>query len=86
LKEQNCTSKLGKYKTVEFLQQMPQEGLSPKAFTFVLVLNACANLQAAEEGRHVRKQNHQTHLGIKGSVACSLITKKCQKCRTSKDA
>jgi hypothetical protein len=65
---------------------MPQEDLSPKAFTFDLVLNACANFQAAEEGRDIHKQNHQTHLGIRGSVACSLITKKYEKCRTSKDA
>ncbi len=39
-----ATSKLGKYKkAVELLQQMPQAGLSPKTFTVVLVLNACAD-------------------------------------------
>lgn len=82
-----ATSKLGKYKkAVELLQQMPQAGLSPKTFTFVLVLNACANLQAAEEGRDIHKQNHQKHLGIRGSVTCSLITKKYEKSWTSKDA
>jgi pentatricopeptide repeat protein len=38
-------------KTMELFQQMQQEGITPDAFTFVQILNACANSQALDEGR-----------------------------------
>jgi len=36
---------------MQLFQQMQQEGMTPDRFTFVPVLNACANLQALEVGR-----------------------------------
>jgi len=38
-------------KTMQLFQQMQQEGMTPDRFTFVPVLNACANLRALEVGR-----------------------------------
>ncbi len=43
-------------KTMELFQRMQQEGMVPDKFTFVPVLNACASLQALEEGRCVHLQ------------------------------
>jgi pentatricopeptide repeat protein len=49
--------KAGQYeKTIELFQQLQQEGVSPDKFTFVPVLNACANLRALQQGRHVHEQ------------------------------
>jgi pentatricopeptide repeat protein len=41
---------------MEIFQKMQQEGMVPDKFTFVPVLNACASLQALEEGRCVHLQ------------------------------
>jgi hypothetical protein len=38
---------------MELFQRMEQEGMVPDKFTFIPVLNACASLQALEEGRRV---------------------------------
>ncbi len=49
--------KAGQYeKTIELFQQLQQEGASPDKFTFVPVLNACANLRALQQGRRVHEQ------------------------------
>jgi pentatricopeptide repeat protein len=49
--------KSGQYAmALEFFQQMQQEGITPDRCSFVHVLNACAGLQALEEGRHIHTQ------------------------------
>jgi pentatricopeptide repeat protein len=60
-------------KTMELFQKMQQEGVTPDRFTFVPVLNACANLQALEEGRHVHKQVLQAGFEHDVFVGNSLI-------------
>jgi sulfur transfer protein SufE len=40
----------------ELFQEMQQNGMSLDSFSFVLVLNACANLGALQEGRQTRQQ------------------------------
>jgi pentatricopeptide repeat protein len=42
--------------TIELFHEMPQKGMSFDRFSFVPVLNACASLQAFEEGRQAHKQ------------------------------
>jgi pentatricopeptide repeat protein len=45
--------KAGQYEnTMSLFQQMKQEGMSPDKFTFVRVLNACANLPALQIHPH----------------------------------
>jgi pentatricopeptide repeat protein len=49
--------KSGQYAmALELFQQMQQEGITPDRCSFVHVLNACAGLQALEEGRHIHTQ------------------------------
>jgi hypothetical protein len=42
---------------MDLFKQMQQEGMIPNKFTFIPVLNACASLQALEEGRWIHTQN-----------------------------
>jgi pentatricopeptide repeat protein len=43
-------------KAIELFQQMQQEGISPHKFSFVLVINVFAGLEALEDGRLVHEQ------------------------------
>jgi len=52
---------------------MQQEGMTPDRFTFVPVLNACANLQALEVGRHIHEQVIQAGFEHDVFVGNSLI-------------
>ncbi len=60
-------------KTMELFQQMQQEGMTPDRFTFVPVLNACANLRALEVGRHIHEQVIQAGFQHDVFVGNSLI-------------
>ncbi len=42
--------------TIELFHEMQQKGMSFDRFSFVPVLNACASLQALEEGRQAHTQ------------------------------
>jgi pentatricopeptide repeat protein len=42
-------------KALELFEKMQQEGVQPDFYTFVGVLNACANILALEEGRCVHQ-------------------------------
>jgi pentatricopeptide repeat protein len=41
-------------KAIKLSQQMQKEDVQSDFVTFVGVLNACANMEAIEEGKHVR--------------------------------
>ncbi|CAM6036051.1 unnamed protein product [Sphagnum compactum] len=58
---------------MRLFQQMKQEGMSPDKFTFVRVLNACANLPALEEGRSIHMQIIQSGCDSDIYVCNSLI-------------
>jgi pentatricopeptide repeat protein len=58
---------------MELFQHMQQEGMTPDRFTFVPVLNACANLQALEAGRHIHEQVIQAGFEHDVFVGNSLI-------------
>jgi hypothetical protein len=57
---------------------MQQEGIPPDSLNFVQVLNALANLQAHEEGRHVHKQVTQSDWESNVCVGSSLVDNVCQ--------
>jgi pentatricopeptide repeat protein len=42
-------------KALQLFQQLQREGISPDKFSFIQVVNACAQLQALEDGMHVHK-------------------------------
>jgi pentatricopeptide repeat protein len=66
--------KAGQYeKTLEVFQQMGREHISPDRFTFVPVLNACANLRALQEGRRVHEQIIQSSCETDVFVGTSLV-------------
>ncbi|CAM6054767.1 unnamed protein product [Sphagnum tenellum] len=52
---------------------MQQEGTCPDKFTFVQVLNACANLRALEDGRHAHEQTIQSGCVSDIFVGSSLV-------------
>ncbi len=58
---------------MELSQRMQQEGMVPDKFTFVPVLNACASLQALEEGRRVHLQIMERGFDSIPYVSNSLI-------------
>jgi len=60
-------------KTLELYQQMELEGVQPDAVTFMGLLNACASLQALEEGRRIHVQIVQTGFESHVYVASSLV-------------
>jgi pentatricopeptide repeat protein len=72
-------------KTMEIFQKMQQEGMVPDKFIFVPVLNACASLQALEEGRCVHLQIMERVCESILYVANSLIDMYA-KCGNIKDA
>jgi pentatricopeptide repeat protein len=72
-------------KTTEVFQQMQHEGMNPNKFIFVHVLNAFANLQALEEGRHAHKQIIQSGCESDVFVGSSLIDMYA-KCGSMEDA
>jgi pentatricopeptide repeat protein len=66
--------KAGQYeKTLEVFEQMGREHISPDRFTFVPVLNACANLRALQEGRRVHEQIIQSSCENDVFVGTSLV-------------
>ncbi|KAH8937689.1 hypothetical protein BDL97_16G041200 [Sphagnum fallax] len=76
----------GEYeKTLKLFQQMQQEGMIPNRFTFVPVLNACTNLQALEEGRHIHVQIMQSCCESDVYVGTSLVDMYA-KCGSIEDA
>jgi pentatricopeptide repeat protein len=60
-------------KALEHFQQMQQEGVQPDPVTFVVVLNACASLQALEEGSHIHEQIIQSSCKSDAFVIGSLV-------------
>jgi len=59
-------------KALEHFQQM-QQGVQPDPVTFVVVLNACASLQALEEGNHNHEQIIQSSCKSDAFVISSLV-------------
>jgi len=79
-------AKAGQFaKTMELYQQMQQEGMTSDNFTFVRVLNACASLQALEEGRRIHKQIVQNNCESNIYVGSSLVDMYA-KCGSIEDA
>jgi pentatricopeptide repeat protein len=60
-------------KALDLYQQMQKEGVKSDPITFVGVLNACASLQALEEGRHVHGQMIKSGCELNVFVGNSLI-------------
>ncbi|CAM6092735.1 unnamed protein product [Calypogeia fissa] len=60
-------------KAMELCQQMQGEQVEPDAFTFVVFLNACANVGALEEGRKVHEQAIRKGFGSNIFVSSSLV-------------
>ncbi len=60
-------------KALEHFQQMQQEVVQPDPVTFVVVLNACASLQALEEGSHIHEQIIQSSSKSDAFVIGSLV-------------
>ncbi|CAM6011774.1 unnamed protein product [Sphagnum balticum] len=78
--------KAGQYKkAMELFQQMQQEGVTPDRITFIRVLNACAGLQALEEGRHIHAQIKQSGFESNVYVGSSLVDMYV-KCGSMEDA
>ncbi len=76
----------GQYdKTVDLFKQMQQEGMIPNRFTFIPVLNACASLQALEEGRWIHTQIIQSGCESDVYLGSSLINMYA-KCGSIEDA
>ncbi|CAM6099771.1 unnamed protein product [Calypogeia fissa] len=66
--------KLGQFeKVIKLFQQMQQQGIHPDRFTFVPVLQACANLQDLEEGKSVHTQILQCGYDSDVYVSSGLI-------------
>jgi hypothetical protein len=62
-------------KALEHFQQMQQEVVQPDPITFVVVLNACASLQALEEGSHIHEQIIRSSCKSDAFVIGSLVAK-----------
>lgn len=78
--------KLGQYEEViKLFQQMKQLGIHPDRFTFVPVLQACANLKDLEEGKRVHTQIIQRGHESDGYVSNGLIDM-YTKCGSADDA
>jgi pentatricopeptide repeat protein len=71
--------------TIELFHEMQQKGMSFDRFTFVPVLNACASLQALEEGRQAHKQIIQCGCEADVFVGSSLVDMYA-KCGSMEDA
>lgn len=71
--------KTGQYKkTLDTFRQMQKEGIKPDRFTFVPLLNSCANLGALEEGRWIHAQIIQTGFEFNVYVGSSLVEWDCK--------
>ncbi|CAM6023970.1 unnamed protein product [Sphagnum balticum] len=71
--------------TIELFHEMQQKSMTLDRFTFVPVLNACASLQALEEGRQAHKQIIQC--GCEADVFVgSCLVDMYAKCGTMQDA
>ncbi len=68
-----------------FSNKMQHEGMNPNKFIFVRVLNAFANLQALEEGKHVHKQMIQIGCESDVSIGTSIVDMYA-KCGSMEDA
>ncbi|KAH8973473.1 hypothetical protein BDL97_01G050500 [Sphagnum fallax] len=78
--------KAGRYeKAMEIFQQMQEQGMSPDKFTFLPVLNACASLQALEQGRHAHEQIVKSCCESNVFVGTSLVDMYA-KCGSLEDA
>jgi pentatricopeptide repeat protein len=64
---------------------MQQDGLQLNFVTFVVVLNACANMITLEEGMHAHEQIIQSGLELYVFVGNSLVDMYA-KCRSMEDA
>jgi pentatricopeptide repeat protein len=71
--------------TIELFHEMQQKGMSFDRFSFVPVLNACASLQALEEGRQAHKQIIQCGCEADVFVGSSLVDMYA-KCGSMEDA
>ncbi len=60
-------------KALQHFQQMQQEGVQPDPVTFVVVLNACASLQALEEGSRIHEEIIQSSCKSDAFVISSLV-------------
>ncbi len=60
-------------KALELFRQMQQEGVQPNSITFVGVMNACASIEALEEGRCVHQQIIQSGFEMNVFVGNSLV-------------
>ncbi|CAM6033611.1 unnamed protein product [Sphagnum compactum] len=60
-------------KALELFHQMQQEGVQPNSITFVGVMNACASIEALEEGRCVHQQIIQSGFEMNVFVGNSLV-------------
>jgi len=79
-------AKNGRYEeAIRLFQQMQQEGIIPDTFTFVRVLNACAGLQALEEGRRIHTWIIQSCCESNVFVGSSLVDMYA-KCGSIEDA
>jgi pentatricopeptide repeat protein len=72
-------------KALELFRQMQQEGEQPNSITFVGVINACASIEALEEGKHVHKQIIESGWDTDVFVGSSLVDMYA-KCGSIKDA
>ncbi len=61
------------HKALELSSQMQQEGVEPKPVTFVGILNACASIEALNEGKDVHEQIIQSGWESNVSVGSSLV-------------
>ncbi|KAJ7540213.1 hypothetical protein O6H91_10G005500 [Diphasiastrum complanatum] len=75
---------LGK-EALDLYEQMKQEGVHPDNVTFILLLKACANLEALEQGKQLHskiiKRGFQSDL-----VVCSTLVHMYAKCGCTEDA
>jgi pentatricopeptide repeat protein len=72
-------------KALELFQQMQQEGVQPNSVTFVGVINACANIEALEEGKHVHEKIIESGWDTDVFVGSSLVDMYA-KCGSLEDA
>ncbi len=72
-------------KAMQLFHQMQHEAMSPDKFTFVQVINACAGLEALEDGRLVHEQLMQSwcHSGV---FRCNRLVDMYAKCGSIEEA
>ncbi|CAM6051402.1 unnamed protein product, partial [Sphagnum compactum] len=73
------------WKALELSQQMQNQGVQPDHVTFVGMLNACADVLALEEGRHIHERIIQSGCESDAFVGSSLIDM-YTKCGSIEDA